>query len=292
MRGDFVRADGDPAHRCALTLGALLVDHPTRGMVLVDAGLPGRPTVADRALAAVLTGRVRDDGLRSVPEVLREHGLTTGAVSQVVLTHLHWDHTGATPAFKRARVLVGPGEVAAASRGDLRRVGYYGAGRVLRHGVGEVAMHAWDEGGADFPRAHDLFGDGAILLLPAPGHTPGHLAVLVRTDPPLLYLGDAAYSLGGLRDGVPNGRLHGLPADLDRRQSVRTLAAIAGLEARMGGPGPGKLRLLPAHDAAEWQALPAFPSPIDGRITPVASRPPHPGPAPARTARSGAPRAR
>jgi len=48
---------------------------------------------------------------------------------------------------------------------------------------------------------HDLFGDGAVRIVSTPGHTPGHQSLLITFEerPPLVLLGDAAYSLEKMR---------------------------------------------------------------------------------------------
>jgi N-acyl homoserine lactone hydrolase len=45
---------------------------------------------------------------------------------------------------------------------------------------------------APFRSGHDLFGDGSLVLLATPGHTPGSMSVLVRRPglPPLIMVGD------------------------------------------------------------------------------------------------------
>jgi len=52
-----------------------------------------------------------------------------------------------------------------------------------------------DPGLALFRSCHDLFGDGSLVLLPTPGHTPGSMSLLVRRPgrPPLLMVGDVTY---------------------------------------------------------------------------------------------------
>ena len=49
---------------------------------------------------------------------------------------------------------------------------------------------------APFTCAHDLFGDGTLVLVPTPGHTAGSLSLLLRQDgiPPMLFVGDLCYS--------------------------------------------------------------------------------------------------
>ena len=60
-----------------------------------------------------------------------------------------------------------------------------------------------------FARSHDLFGDGSLVLVPTPGHTPGSMSLLVRQagHPPLLMVGDLTYDVHVFEDGhVPGGR--------------------------------------------------------------------------------------
>jgi glyoxylase-like metal-dependent hydrolase (beta-lactamase superfamily II) len=59
---------------------------------------------------------------------------------------------------------------------------------------------------APFTAAHDLIGDGSLLLVPTPGHTPGSLSLLVRRPglPPLVLVGDLTYDVDLLaRERVP-----------------------------------------------------------------------------------------
>ena len=49
--------------------------------------------------------------------------------------------------------------------------------------------------GAGFSHTLDLLGDGSIRLVSTPGHSPGHLSVLLRAATgPVLVVGDAAYT--------------------------------------------------------------------------------------------------
>jgi len=54
-----------------------------------------------------------------------------------------------------------------------------------------------------FARSHDLFGDGSLVLVPTPGHTPGSMSLRVRQagHPPLLMVGDLTYDGHVFEDG-------------------------------------------------------------------------------------------
>ena len=67
-----------------------------------------------------------------------------------------------------------------------------------------TAEPAGDSGLAPFRSCHDLFGDGSLVLLPTPGHTPGSMSLLVRRPgrPPLIMVGDVTYD-AHLLEGRP-----------------------------------------------------------------------------------------
>ena len=97
----------------------------------------------------------------------------------------------------------------------------------------------------------DLLGDGSVRLISTPGHTVGHLSVLLRLahDRQVLVVGDAAYTLRNIQEEI-------LPLITDddeaARRSVREIKAFAESE-------PEAI-LVPTHDPEAWHALRAYPS--------------------------------
>jgi N-acyl homoserine lactone hydrolase len=56
--------------------------------------------------------------------------------------------------------------------------------------------------GAGFSHTLDLLGDGSIRLVSTPGHSPGHLSVLLRAATgPVLVVGDATYTCRAIAEG-------------------------------------------------------------------------------------------
>jgi N-acyl homoserine lactone hydrolase len=176
-----------------------LVEHPTVGPVLVDTGLPA--TASSDAAAAfgrrgavVLHARMEDDW--GVTAQLARHGVEPLDVEVVVMTHLHFDHAGAVSEFPSASFVVDQAEWDAAASGGVRQ-GY--VRRLFDHAFDWRAV---DFGGrstdsfATFGRTVDLFGDGSVRLLSTPGHSAGHMSVLLRlaSGRELLLAGDAAYA--------------------------------------------------------------------------------------------------
>jgi glyoxylase-like metal-dependent hydrolase (beta-lactamase superfamily II) len=147
--------------------------------------LPGRLVLVDAGVADqqhFLAGAQAE-----LPAALHAEGLDVTDVDVVLLTHLHVDHVGWTvdagrPVFPRARYL--------ACRDDAE---YFLRDRAeSRSVVDKVAPLAALPSFEQFPYArHDVV--PGVTVLPAPGHTPGHVAVRVDSQgSSLLILGDAA----------------------------------------------------------------------------------------------------
>jgi len=111
---------------------------------------------------------------------LRRRGIDPADVRWVVMSHLHTDHAGGLSAFVRATLVL--------SREEWRRA--QGIGGKLR---GYVPLD-WPSGGPVVfaEDRSDLAGDGSMVVVPTPGHTPGHVSLLVRDGERTLLLGGDA----------------------------------------------------------------------------------------------------
>ncbi|MEE4299716.1 MAG: N-acyl homoserine lactonase family protein [Pseudomonadales bacterium] len=142
-----------------------LIRHPD-GDLLWDAGLPPAYAEAD--------GWVADAGaehrlVAPISAQLRTVELAPGDIEFVAFSHFHYDHVGDANAFAGAEMLVQRAEYEVAF-GDSPGVAFF---------LPELYSAL-----ADGPRRlldgeFDVFGDGRVRIIPAPGHTPGHQVLLV-----------------------------------------------------------------------------------------------------------------
>jgi glyoxylase-like metal-dependent hydrolase (beta-lactamase superfamily II) len=168
---------------------AFVVEHPA-GLCVFDTGQTARAARPGYHPAWHPYLRLARFELGSGDELvpqLAADGLDPGDVRWVVLSHLHTDHVGGVAAFHSARVLVArkEWELAQGLAGRLR-------GYLPQRWPSGLAPELVDfEGPAvgPFPASHDVAGDARLLLVPLPGHTPGHSGLLV--DRSLLLAGDA-----------------------------------------------------------------------------------------------------
>jgi N-acyl homoserine lactone hydrolase len=230
----------------SLPLLAYVIRHPEAGPIAVDTGLHPDAARSVREDYGAVNGVVFGS-LRAEPEPYSEQlrGLEVDPdeVRLAVMTHLHADHTSGMRLLPNAEFACGRREWAAAT-GRLAFAGGYAP----RHLPEESRMRLidWNDGvgHGPFARTIDLLGDGSVRLIATPGHSPGHMSVLVRVAGrgEVLIVGDAVYTLESLR-----GQILPFRTDDEKRylDSVRQLRAYA--QANPESP------LIPTHDAQAWR---------------------------------------
>ncbi|HEX8743489.1 MAG TPA: N-acyl homoserine lactonase family protein [Thermoleophilaceae bacterium] len=228
---------------------AFALRHPEAGTILVDTGLhpdAHRSLRDDFGLPMSLTFATLRPTAEPFDAQLRGIGIEPEEVERVVMTHLHVDHTSGMRLLPNARF--------ACARDEWRAATGRGAGAkgfVAHHLPPEERMElvAFEEDGephGPFARAIDLLGDGSIRLLSTPGHTPGHMSVLVRAadGAQVLLVGDAAYTMRNVEEQL-------LPLvtadDSAYARSLRELKAFAEAEP--------DATLVPSHDPDAWHDL-------------------------------------
>jgi N-acyl homoserine lactone hydrolase len=193
-----------------------LIRHP-EGDVIVDGGNP----LAVARDARAHWGKLADLFVVQMSEEqhcvaqLRTHGFAPESVGTVVQTHLHIDHTGALGHFPEAEIVVHASELESA-RGERPHARGYVPTDFEQPGL------RW----RTFTGEHDLFGDGSVRLLPTPGHSAGHVSLLLslaRTGPVLLSA-DAVDNRAQWEGRQPPRALHRAEDAERSRERLRELA--------------------------------------------------------------------
>ena len=161
------------------------------------------------------------------------------------MTHLHADHASAMSEFSDSTFLFSSAEWAAASTGGQLQ-GY--VRRQFDHAFDYRTLD-FDDRGADsystFGRAFDLFGDGSVRVVFTPGHTLGHLSVVLRTaGREVLLAGDAMFLERTLRERHPPHRM------ADEHLFRRSLREI-----QLYTRGAPDALIIPGHDMEHWRQL-------------------------------------
>jgi N-acyl homoserine lactone hydrolase len=233
IRKSIYLPEADRSETIELPVPCVLLCH-AQGNVLFDTGC--HPSVAENAEArwgsiAKLMVPIMAPGDHVIAG-LAGIGLTPDDIDVVVCSHLHPDHCGCNAFFKGATFVIHAREVAAARAPEAETAGYLPA--------------EWDH---PMPMdliegERDLFGDGRIVLIPLPGHTPGTTSALVALDRGGAYL--LASDTVSLRATLDQGIVPRNTWNADAL--VKSLAEVKRIEQRGA-------TVICGHDAAQWASL-------------------------------------
>jgi len=217
-----------------------LIRHP-RGDLLWDTGIP--ESIAD-APGGFSEGVMRATFPKKLTAQLAELGLAPADIEFVSVSHSHFDHIGNANLFApTATFLLDADERAYMFRPEARA----DARSLAMYDKIEAAKTTLIEGDGDY----DVYGDGSVKIIQAPGHTPGHTALLVTlASGRILLTGDMwhiAESRAGRRVPVFN---------TDRAQTLRSMDKLEALATATHA------RVIRQHVPEDFATLPAFPEPL------------------------------
>jgi N-acyl homoserine lactone hydrolase len=204
-----------------------LIEHP-EGLIAVDTGIP---TDANKAryfppfMPLVQRAAVFDISPdEEIGPKMRALGLAPENVRWVVLTHLHQDHDGGLHHFPNAQFFVSRDEwrFAAGFKGRLN--GYLN--QRWPRGFAPTLVDFDDGPLANFPGHFKLTSTGDVRLVPTPGHSPGHLSVLLEEgDKTIMFAGDTSYTKDHLVRMVADGVGTDLKAEVETHRKILAYAA-------------------------------------------------------------------
>lgn len=179
---------------------------------------------------------------RTLTSQLADLGLVPRDIDYVALSHLHADHSGNIGLFPASTWLL-PAE-------ELR----WGAAAPAPLGVDAALVAQIPKDKLRFLDGdHDVFGDGQVMILRAPGHTPGHRILLVKLakSGPVLLSGDLFHT----RENYEQSRVP--TVNVDRADTLASIDRFAGLAAFLHA------RVVVQHAPEDFAAMPVFPAFLD-----------------------------
>jgi len=206
--------------------------------MLWDTGLPaslkGAATSGSGPMSATLS--------KTIIEQLNNLGIDKAQIKTVGISHYHFDHISQLPDFSQAKLLIGEGDWKALTATPPAP------------NVNPAPFKTWIEGDPANVEVvsgdKDVFGDGSVVMLTTPGHTPGHTSLLVRLahKGPIILSGDAAHFTANYRNnGVPS-------FNTNRADTLASLQRIKQLAKNI------KATVIIQHEANDVAKLPAFPA--------------------------------
>jgi glyoxylase-like metal-dependent hydrolase (beta-lactamase superfamily II) len=185
-----------------------------------------------------------------IGQAIHDLGRAPGDVRAIVVTHLHGDHTGALTEVKTrtgAEVWMHPADAALVREGVFSRPLEPGPG-LSRSAIAGLVNRRRASPGEPIAVEHEVL-DGEALpfaglrAVHTPGHTAGHLALLLPREGGVLFVGDAATNFARLGWG---------PIYEDVSEGRESLAKLAALDFEVAAFAHG--RAIRAHAGARFRA--------------------------------------
>jgi len=219
-----------------------LIRHPN-GDLIWDTGFPDEVHNLPEGLSIPSMGAHVTMPTTLVAQ-LAQINVTPADIDYVSLSHSHGDHTGNSTIFTDATWLVDVDERNWMFR-DEARIGPEFASYALLEGRPTQLI----EGEGNY----DVFGDGSVVIIQAPGHTPGHAVLLVRMqNAGAVILSGDMYHLAESRERRTIPRFNTDPA--------QTLASMDKIE-RIAAQN--NARVIRQHVQEDFDSLPRFPEALN-----------------------------
>lgn len=220
-----------------------LIRHPS-GDLVWDTGLPEPLADMPNGLNPPTAPGVHLSVPKKLTAYLADLGLTPADIEFVSFSHMHFDHTGNGNLFAASNWIVDKDERDAMFTDAARKDEDF-----ARYSALENARTTLIEGDA----THDVFGDGTVVIYQAPGHTPGHTVLLVKTakSGAVLLTGDM-WHLATSREKRLVPRFN-----VDRAMTIASMDKVEALSASTGA------RIVRQHVREDFDSLPVFPAALE-----------------------------
>ena len=245
----FAYRGGSYFDKREFSMSVLLVKHP-KGDLLIDAGF-GKDVKTHFNLMPYYFKMITDfDPGISAAEQLNKFGYNQDSIKGILLTHAHWDHVSGIPDFKNTPVLV--------SEKELKFIKGDNQFSALARSFTDAKYTSYSfqqKPYLGFSLSYDLYGDGSIVIVPAPGHTPGSVIIFITLPAGKRYamIGDLAWQVEGIFELEERPFLQSKLGDDDRALVRENLQKMYAIHKKFPN-----ITIVPAHDERAFINIPTL----------------------------------
>lgn len=179
---------------------------------------------------------------------LNKSSIALPAIKGILLTHAHCDHVSGIPDFKNTPVLISQNELKFINSGDKFTA-------LARSFINTkfISDSFKQKAYLGFPWSYDFYGDGSIVIVPAPRHTPGSVIIFITLPAGKRYalIGDLAWQVEGVLELEERPFLQSVLGDDDRALVRENLKKMYAIHEKFP-----EITIVPAHDERSFINIP------------------------------------
>jgi glyoxylase-like metal-dependent hydrolase (beta-lactamase superfamily II) len=246
----FAYRGGGFGDKREFSMAPILVRHPS-GDLLFDTGFGRNVDAQVQTLSKLMQSTTTYVKATPAADQLAANGIDPERLAGVILTHAHWDHVSGLDGFPGVPVwmtgdektFIESGHEATLIARSLPPLNY--------------RLYSFEDGPyLGFPKSHDVWGDGSVVLVPVPGHTPGSIVAFITLPSGARYalVGDLVWQTEGIEIPAERPWLSRRLVDNDPEGVRRHIGHVAALHRQFP-----EIRIVPAHDGRVAASLPVLP---------------------------------
>lgn len=230
-------------------MAGVLVQHP-KGNLLFDAGFGSRLDEHFKTIPPLMQLMSKYEKETTAAAQLHAAGIAPESLMGVVLTHAHWDHVSGLQDM--------PGVPVWVTRAEQDFINTDNPATTLARSFDALNYRLYEFSHGPylgFDRSLDVFGDGSVVLVPVPGHTPGSIIAFVTLPEGQRYalVGDLVWQREGVQIPADRPWVSADMVDNDTDGVRRWIVHMHHLMQRMP-----ELVIVPAHDRRVLETLPSL----------------------------------
>lgn len=243
----FAYRGGSFTEQRVFGMAGVLVQHP-KGNLLFDAGFGSRVDEHFKSIPKLMQLTSKYEKETPVAAQLHAAGIESSTLLGVVLTHAHWDHVSGLEDM--------PGVPVWVNRAELDFINSGAEQTTLARSFGKLNYKLYEFNAGPYlgyDKSFDVFGDGSVVLVPTPGHTPGSLIAFVTLPSGQRYalVGDLIWQREGVEIPAERPFLSADMVDLNTAQVRQNIVHLHHLTKLIPN-----LVVVPAHDRRVLESLP------------------------------------
>ncbi|HXG68277.1 MAG TPA: MBL fold metallo-hydrolase [Blastocatellia bacterium] len=231
-------------------MAAVLVRHP-QATILLDTGFGTNVDEHFKTIPFLMRNLTTYDKEQSAAAQLQQHGVTPNQINRIIISHSHWDHVSGLEDFPGVEVWMDRREVEYVRNLDRREL--------AREMIDKINLRPFDLEARryeNFDASLDLFGDGSVVLVGLPGHTPGSVGMFVNlaSGKRYFFIGDLTWAAEGVQLPAERPWISRKLVDRDEEQVRRSIVKAHQLARKYP-----EMMIVPAHDRRVHDRIAAFP---------------------------------